>query len=203
MCENTQIILVRCGSVGRYQRIIDRSNSTPANGSMPNRRKYSRPYASPNVKHQFKLLSIFLTSMLPAARNAKYFATEIHAQALYTCQRNPQKRLDRPTQRLSLLHRHKLLEWVYYKDTNCFNLFKAVHWFNEKSSIIWNVQFPLLGLDICFEKYKYHDCLRARVREGIGRVLESVEIPRLQCHVITIMSVGREGLFRVLIFTKI
>ena len=108
LCENKQMILVRCASVWRYQRIIDRSNSTPTYGCMPNHRKFSTPYASPNAKYHFKLLLIFLISMLPAARNA----TEIHAQALYTGQRNPLKRLDRTTQRLSLLHRHRLLQLI-------------------------------------------------------------------------------------------
>ena len=112
LCENKQMILVRCASVWRYQRIIDRSNSTATYGCMPNHRKFSTPYASPNAKYHFKLLLIFLISMLSAARNAKYFTTEIHAQALYTGQRNPLKRLDRTTQRLSLLHRHKLLQLI-------------------------------------------------------------------------------------------
>ena len=98
------MILVISAPVGRYQGLG--LGSTPTNGFMPNHRKFSTPYASPNAKYHFKLLLIFLISMLPAARNAKYFATEIHTQALYTGQRNPLKRLDRTTQRLSLLHRH-------------------------------------------------------------------------------------------------
>ena len=81
LCENTQMILVSCALVGNHQRIIDRSN----------------------CKITFDIHDFDMST----ARNAKNLATEIHAQALCTGQRNPQKSLE-----LSLLNRQKLLQLI-------------------------------------------------------------------------------------------
>ena len=79
----------------------NRSNCKPTHGGMSNRHKCSRPCAAPNVK----LLLIFKISIRQLRETRKSLATEIHAQALCTGQRNPQKRLE-----LSVLHRQKLLK---------------------------------------------------------------------------------------------
>ena len=74
-------------SVGSYQKIIDRSNSKPTRGFMPNRDTFSRPCATPNAKYHFALLLIFLFLVL-LREPRKNLATEIYTQALSTGQRN-------------------------------------------------------------------------------------------------------------------